>query len=638
MEKIHYLIVPVAPEAHRFQVTVQVSDPDPAGQRLWLPVWIPGSYLVREFARHVMSITATDGAGRPVAVTKLDKHRWQCAPCTGPLSVTCEVYAWDLSVRAAHLDTTHAYFNGSSVFLAVEGREHEACTVDIQPPAGDEYAAWRVATTLDRAGASEHGFGRYRAADYDELIDHPVECGTFDVVSFDAHGVRHDIAVTGRHRGDLNRLARDLARACTAQIDLFGAPPPFDRYLFQVMVVGDGYGGLEHRASTSLICSRDDLPQAGQPKTTDKYRTLLGLASHEYFHAWNVKRIKPEAFLPYDLSREGYTRQLWAFEGITSYYDDLALVRCGLVTRDEYLQMLGETVTRVLRGNGRLKQSVAESSFDAWIKFYRPDENTPNAVVSYYTKGSLVALALDLTLREATGGTRSLDDLMRRLWSDYGARGIGVPEDRIPALASEIAGRDLDAFFALAVDGTEDLPLASLLATAGVTLGVRAASSDTDKGGTPGTLAKMQAEAVAASHDAAVPAPSTSRAWLGARIAGDGKVSLVHEGSPAQQAGLSAGDQIVAIDGLRFAGLEPLLSSSQPGRVLDVHAFRRDELYQCRVTLVEAPLDTAWLAVDTTAAPAAAVARDAWLGTAAASSVSVSVSASASAAAPARPV
>jgi len=613
MEPIHYLIVPVSPEGHRFEVSVRVADPDPAGQQLWLPVWIPGSYLIREFARHVLSIAASDAQGRPVTVTKLDKHRWQCAPCVGPLTVSCEVHAWDLSVRAAHLDTTHAYFNGSSVFLAVAGREHEPCTVDIQPPPGEACRDWRVATTLARAGAPEQGFGRYRAADYDELIDHPVECGTFDHVAFDACGVRHEIVVTGRHRGDLDRLARDLARACTAHIDLFGAPPPFERYLFQLMVVGDGYGGLEHRASTSLLCSRDDLPQPGQARTTEKYRTLLGLASHEYFHAWNVKRIKPAAFLPCDLSREGYTRQLWAFEGITSYYDDLALVRCGLITRDEYLQVLGETVSRVLRGAGRLKQSVAESSFDAWIKFYRPDENTPNAVVSYYTKGSLVALALDLTLREATGGARSLDDLMRRLWQDYGARGIGVPETRIAALASEIAGRDLDAFFALAVDGTEDLPLARLLAVVGVTLGLRPATGDSDRGGTPGPLVKVGAEAAAGEGDAPA-VPAAPRAWLGARIGADGKVSLVHDGGPARQAGLATGDQVVAIDGLRFAGSEALLAASLPGRVIDLHVFRRDELYQCRLTLAEAPLDTAWLAIDADAGPDAVAARAAWLG------------------------
>ncbi len=613
MDPIHYLIVPVSPEGHRFEVSVRVADPDPAGQQLWLPVWIPGSYLVREFARHVLSIAASDAQGRPVTVTKLDKHRWQCAPCSGPLTAICEVHAWDLSVRAAHLDTTHAYFNGSSVFLAVAGREHEPCTVDIEPPPGERYHGWRVATTLARAGAPEQGFGRYRAADYDELIDHPVECGTFDQVGFDVHGVRHEIVVTGRHRGDLDRLARDFARACTAHVDLFGAPPPFERYLFQLMVVGDGYGGLEHRASTSLLCSRDDLPQPGQANTTDKYRMLLGLASHEYFHAWNVKRIKPAAFLPCDLSREGYTRQLWAFEGITSYYDDLALVRCGLITEGEYLQMLGETVTRVLRGAGRLKQSLAESSFDAWIKFYRPDENTPNAVVSYYTKGALVALALDLTLREATGGARSLDDLMRRLWQDYGMRGIGVPEGRITTLASEIAGRDLGAFFALAVDGTDDLPLARLLAIVGVKFGLRPATGDADRGGTPGPRATPRAEP-AGEAGAATAAAAAPRAWIGARIAADGKVSLVHDASPARQAGLAAGDQLVAVDGLRFAGSEALLASSPPGRVLDVHAFRRDELYQCRLVLAEAPLDTAWLAVDAEATSESVAARAAWLG------------------------
>jgi len=599
MEKIHYLIVPRHPEAHRFEVTLTLADPDPGGQRLWMPVWVPGSYLIREFARHVVSIAARDGDGHAVAVMKTDKHTWSCAPCTGPLTVTCEIYAWDLSVRAAHLDTSHAYFNGSSVFLAVLGREGDPCTVDVAPPPGDAYRHWRVATTLTRAGAPEQGFGRYRAACYDELIDHPVECGTFDLVSFDAHGVRHEIAVTGRHRGDLERLAADFARLCTQQIDLFGAPPPFDRYLFQITVVGDGYGGLEHRNSTSLLCGRDDLPQCGQKKIGEKYRTLLGLASHEYFHVWNVKRIKPAAFEPYDLSREAFTRQLWAFEGFTSYYDDLALVRCGLISTEEYLQLLGETITRVLRGAGRLKQSVAESSFDAWIKFYRQDENTPNAVVSYYTKGSLVGIALDLTLREASAGRCSLDDLMRRLWHDHGQRGVGVPEGRIETLASELAGRDLASFFAMAVYGTEDLPLANLLERVGVALGLRTSGGSTDKGGTAGTP----------------PQPDDPpRAWFGARAAGDGKVSVVHEGSPAMRAGISAGDQLVAFDGIRHTGSpETMLAGAVPGQVIDVVAFRRDELYECKVSLVPAPQDTAWLSLVADAPPETVQARDIWL-------------------------
>ena len=318
-------------------------------------------------------------------------------------------------------------------------------------------------------------FGGYRAATYDELIDHPVEMAPFALVSFDAGGARHDVAVTGRIRADLDRVARDLARICQWQIDLFAGAPggraPFDRYLFQVAAVGDGYGGLEHRASTSLLCRRDELPATGDTGVSEGYRNFLGLASHEYFHSWNVKRIKPAAFSPYDLAREGYTRQLWAFEGITSYYDDLALVRSGVIEPPSYLELLGRAITTVLRTPGRRRQSVAESSFDAWIKFYRPDENTPNAVVSYYAKGSLVALALDLVLRR-TGS--SLDAVMRALWQRYGQAGVGVPEGAILAIASELAGRELADFFGRYVDGTEDPPLAELLAGFGVTFNLRA--------------------------------------------------------------------------------------------------------------------------------------------------------------------
>ncbi len=352
-----------------------------------------------------------------MAISKEAKDTWRAAPCAGPLTVTARVYAYDLSVRTAYLDATRGYFNGPSVFLCPDGRSGRACEVEIAPPAGAAFAAWRVATTLPSAGAAEFGFGAYRATDYDELIDHPVEMSDFAHVRFTAGGVPHDIAVSGRQRADLDRFARDLARVCQWQCDLFGgaagAAAPFDRYLFQIAAVGDGYGGLEHRASTSLVCRRDELPQPGAAAIDDAYVNLLGLASHEYFHSWNVKRIKPAAFAPYDLARENYTRQLWVFEGFTSYYDDLALVRSGVIDAKRYLELLGRTITTVLRTPGRHAQSVAESSFDAWIKYYRQDENTPNAVVSYYTKGALVALALDLQLRPRGA---SLDQLMRTLW------------------------------------------------------------------------------------------------------------------------------------------------------------------------------------------------------------------------------
>ena len=399
-----YRIAPLDVHAHLFEVRCTVDDPAPDGQRFTLPAWIPGSYLVREFARHFVAVRA-EAKGAPVAIVKEAKDTWRASPCAGPLTVVAEVYAYDLSVRAAYLDATRGYFNGPTVFLCPDSRADAACEVEIVAPKFASAGAWRVATTLPRAGAEPYAFGSYRAASYDELIDHPVEMAPFALTTFDAGGAPHDIAITGRIRADLDRIARDLARVCQWQIDLFagaaGGRAPFDRYLFQVAAVGDGYGGLEHRASTSLLCRRDELPAEGDSDVGEGYRNFLGLASHEYFHSWNVKRIKPAAFVPYDLAREGYTRQLWAFEGITSYYDDLALVRSGVIEPPSYLELLGRAITTVLRTPGRHRQSVAESSFDAWIKFYRPDENTPNAVVSYYAKGSLVALALDLVLRRS---------------------------------------------------------------------------------------------------------------------------------------------------------------------------------------------------------------------------------------------
>ncbi|MBP9118509.1 MAG: M61 family metallopeptidase, partial [Methyloversatilis sp.] len=480
MNAVRYRITPVHPEAHLFEVEIDIAKPAAEGQRLSLPAWIPGSYMIREFARHIVRIEARDGI-KAVPLVKLDKHTWQAAPCEGVLRVRYEVYAWDLSVRAAHLDTTHGFFNGSSVFLRVHGCEHTPCEVDIRPPAGRAYKEWRIATTLPEAGgrngAKRHGFGLYRAAKYDELIDHPVEMGGFALHEFKACGVPHEVAITGHHDIDAARLCEDLRRICEWQIRLFGEPAPFERYVFLVMAVGDGYGGLEHRSSTALLCSRNDLPAPGASEMSDAYRGFLGLCSHEYFHAWNIKRIKPAAFEPYDLTRENYTRLLWAFEGVTSYYDDLALVRSGVITQDDYLKLLAKTVTQVMRGGGRFKQSLADSSFDAWIKYYRQDENAPNAIVSYYAKGALVALALDLTLRSKTRGAVSLDDVMRRLWLDHGQTGVGVPEDGVRRVAEAVSGLKLKKFFSEATEGTDDLPLDDLLRAVGIDLSFDAANT-----------------------------------------------------------------------------------------------------------------------------------------------------------------
>ena len=592
---VYYTIFPKDPAAHLFEVTLEVQAPDPEGQVFVLPAWIPGSYMIREFARNIVRIAA-ESDGNPVALNKLDKHTWQAAPCGKRITLKYEVYAWDLSVRAAHLDQTHGFFNGTSVFLAVQGREHLPHVVDIQRPEGELYKAWRVATALRELKARRYGFGTYIAADYDELIDSPVEMGTFELATFKAHGVPHDVVITGRVPNlDMGRLVNDLKKVCEAQIALFepkSRRAPMDRYVFMTLAVGDGYGGLEHRASTALICSRNDLPVKGLKEMSDGYRTYLGLCSHEYFHTWNVKRIKPDIFAPYDLRTEGYTSLLWLFEGFTSYYDDLMLVRSGVIDEAAYLKLVAKTVNGVLRGSGRTKQSVAESSFDAWTKYYRQDENSPNAIVSYYAKGSLVGLALDLTIRAETKGRKSLDDVMRLLWQRYGrdfyeGEGIGVSEADVEHLFDEVSGLKLKRFFDRYVRGTEDLPLAKLLAPFGVEL------TDNRKSRKPA---------------------------LGIRTTREGndcKVANVYEGGPAHRAGVSAGDILIAVDGLRVSAtnLESMLARYKAGDEVVLHVFRRDELMAFTATLVSDDAPQAAFTAQEKPAQAARL-RAAWLGTA----------------------
>jgi len=597
MTPIHYTIIPVRPEAHLYRVSCTVDDPDPSGQQFAMPAWVPGSYMIRDFARHVVSIRAAS-RNRAVALEKLDKHTWRAQPVDGSLTVSFEVYAWDLSVRGAHLDTRHGFFNGACVFLRVLGQESAPCELEILRPMGARYRNWRVATAMPRKGARPYGFGTYVTGDYDELIDHPVEMGEFSLARFRACGVPHDIVITGRHRADLARLQRDLKRLCEHHIRFIGEPAPMKRYVFLVTAVGEGYGGLEHRASTALLCSRDDLPRKGETEVTERYRTFLGLASHEYFHTWNVKRIKPTAFAPYDLDSENYTTLLWAFEGITSYYDDLALVRCGLIEKKDYLELLGRSITTHLRTPGRTIQSLAESSFDAWIKYYRQDENSPNAAVSYYVKGSLVALCLDLLVRDRTRGRKSLDDIMRALWRRHGLTGAGVEEDGIERLAAEATGLELDRYFDDWLRSTRELPLKALLAAHGVAMELRPAESAQDKGGRP-----------ARSKSAA------GLAMLGIRArAHDDDTAVTHvlEGGAAQGTGIAAGDVIVAVDGLRpgRAGLDAALAKRRPGERVTIHAFRRDELMTFDAQLRRAEADTCVLAES----PNGKRLRERWLG------------------------
>jgi len=575
---IRYTIEARQPEAHLFEVTLAVdAQPDADDLLVALPAWIPGSYMIREFARHIVAIEARaikrDGKpGRRLAIEKIDKQTWRVARGNLGVLLRYEVYAWDSSVRAAQLDDQRGFFNGSSVFLRVVGREDDACSVELIKPAGAGQAGWKVATALrpaaGKGGAKPMGFGRYEAADYDELVDHPVELGNFDWIEFEAHGVPHGIAIAGAGPHlDRARLAADVQRICEAQIAFFEPrqrKAPMDRYVFLVNAVPDGYGGLEHRASTALICTPESLPTLDRAEMSDAYRNFLGLVSHEYFHTWNVKRIKPAAFARYDFDREVHTRLLWIFEGFTSYYDDLFLVRTGLIDRAQYLRMLTKTINDVARGPGRLRMSVADSSFDAWTKYYRQDENSPNEIVSYYQKGSLVALALDLLIRRESAGAHSLDDVMRAMWQRFGRDFYSLPpdvrtglgEDEFAGLAQASTGVDIAAAVTEFAYGCNDLPLADLLAATGVDLTTKAG-----QGAALGVKTRTSAS--------------------------DCIVATAYRGGAAMEAGLSAGDVLVALDGRRVTpgNLNALLAACNPGDRVEVLAFRNERLLRRKLRL-----------------------------------------------------
>ena len=549
---ISYRISATEPHAHHFSVVLTIANPAPE-QRLSLPVWVPGSYLVREFARHLSAMSATQGA-HALPLQQLDKATW-LARCSAraALVVRYRVYAFDTSVRAAFLDANRGFFNGTGVCLRVEGSEALPHRIELKAmPAG-----WQVATAMPASKVDAAGRGTYEAANYDELVDHPVELGRFWRGHFTARGVPHEYIVANALPDfDGERLLADAKRICEAQIAFWHGPvsrrggaaaatrPPFKRYVFLHNLTEDGHGGLEHRASTALISARRDMPARisetradprTKPETSDGYANVLGLISHEYFHTWNVKRLRPAELARYDYTQENYTELLWFFEGFTSYYDDLFLVRDKLIDLPRYLKLVARTASGVLASPGRKLQSVAQASFDSWVKYYRADENTPNATISYYTKGSLVALALDLTLRSEGHGT--LDDVMRRLWAvsqggpqrEGGRQSEGGPitEAQIGEALQHVGGRSFAPELAAWVHGTQDLPLPALLARFGV-----AWAFDT------ATLAQRLGLRVSESALTGV------------------KVTHVLHGGAAEQAGLAPGDEIMAVNGWRIRRLE----------------------------------------------------------------------------------
>ena len=578
MNVSRYVVRMSRPHSHRFEIEAEFPATD--GQlTVVLPVWTPGSYIVREFSRHLQQVTAETFDGSALRVTRVDKRSFRVEADGRAVRFRYSVYANELTVRTSHLDGGHAFINGANLFLYDEGRRGLEHRVRIEAPHG-----WRIFCALDREEEE------LVAPDYDTLVDSPIEVGPHESFHLQVAGVPHEVVLHGELQPDRTRLAEDLKRVCETAAALFGGVP-MKRYVFIVHLLDKGRGGLEHMASCAMVYSRFGL------NSVRGWEDFLALAAHEYFHLWNVKRIRPRALVPYDYGQENYTRSLWAFEGGTSYYDMLLSRRAGVMTPQRYLLRLGEALTTLHGIPGRRVLTVEEASLQAWVKHYRPDENTPNSAISYYLKGELVCWLLDLHIRRATANQRSLDDVMRLLWQRYGD-GRGVPEDGIEAAASEIAGIDLSRFFEQSLRSTDELDY-SILSHVGLEARFRVKESPGDKGGTPPRSRE-----------------SKPRGHLGANVRQSGTVSVVYDHSPAQEAGLYTDDEVIALDGYKVDG-PTLISRCEeraPGDRVVLTVFRRDRLMELPVVLGRKPEDAVYVARIDDPSDAQKEAFAAWMG------------------------
>ena len=535
---LHYQIEFDDYRQHLIHVTLRfVADPT---QVLSLPTWIPGSYLIREFSKHIESVRAYDEEGRLLEIQKFEKNKWRLFNTDHELiTVEYDVYAYDLSVRGAYVDQTRLYVNPACACLGLVGQEDKAVEVELFLP--DELKHFQLATGMASKSLVKGRF-TLKAKNYAELIDAPFELAEQTRFSFEAKGIPHEFVVSGKHAMNAARMQQDIEKICATEISMFGSAP-FSNYTFMTMATANSYGGLEHPNSTSLISPREDLPKANEPEEpSEDYQRFLGLCSHEYFHSWLVKFIRPENFVNYDLNKEGYTSLLWIFEGFTSYYDDLILLRSGVISQASYIKLLKTQIDRYLQNPGRFVQSVSESSFDAWVKFYRQDENSNNAGTSYYNKGCLVALCLDLGLRLRGS---SLDALMRKLYENA-QKGIQVHERTIVELCNELTGDNWIEQINHLINTTDELPLDQLFPEFGLSYSLK--------------------------NDKSLP--------LGLKLVNKPEGVLVQSArrdGAAAQAGLSAHDVIIAIDGLK-ATVKLVENYAKQEGTYNILAFRRDEL------------------------------------------------------------
>ena len=568
---------------HLVRVVLNVPQHDLPRLKLTLPAWIPGSYMIRDFAKSVVTFAARDETGHYIPWSKTDKHTWTVESKGQNVSVEYLVHANDLSVRSAFINDDYAFLNGTSVFLCDEALSHLPSRVSINTDTCPD--DWQIHTSLD---AKDNHF---IAEHYEELIDHPIFIGRCQTREFDTYGVNFTLLFSGNDPIDIDRITRDLIPICEHHLTLFSDKPPVTDYLFMTLISDKGYGGLEHRNSTALLFPRFDLPMPNEGEhKTDTYIDFLSLCSHELFHTWHVKRIKPDVMVKPNLGVETYTDQLWIYEGFTSYYDEVTLARVGLISHEQYCHLLSKTFTRVQQNSGRTRQSISESSFDAWTRFYKQDASATNVIVSYYAKGGIVALGLDLLLRQQSQGRYSLDDVMRILWSEYGQEESGTPWDVIQTVCKQHFAIDVGDYLAKVVYGTQDVPLATLLPVAGLEMTLRQQVGLSDKGGRI--------------------SDTSPKNGFGATVGNHAKgliINVVRENTPASNAGLMIRDIIIAVNGYEVteAILQRFLNSQtetlsllilREGRVLTLNLTIQNAVNDvCDVGVSDADTCQQWL-------------------------------------------
>jgi predicted metalloprotease with PDZ domain len=543
---ILYQVSMPQPASHLFEVTLQITNWQASTLDLKMPVWTPGSYLVREYAKQVQDFRAEDSRSKKsLQATKLSKNYWQIkTENASEITVAYRVYANELSVRTNHLDATHGYFNGAALFFFIPGLEKQPYLVQINLPRSD----WQVSTALSPTSSPKNTF---IAPDFDTLVDSPFEIGTQKIYDFEVLGKPHQLVIWGQGNADVDKIINDTKKIIEVEATLFDGLP-YEKYLFVLHLSASGFGGLEHKDCCSL-----NYPRLGF-RAKDKYYRFIQLVAHEFFHLWNVKRIRPKALEQFDYEAENYTTSLWFCEGTTSYYDLLLPLKAKIYDSKFFLDNLSKEISKYLITPGRKVQPVSESSFDAWIKLYRRDSNSDNSQISYYLKGEMISLLLDLLIRSRSKNSRSLDDVMVKMWQRFGKDEIGFTDKQLQEVIESIAQTDLNDFFQRYINGTEELPFNQYLEPFG-----------------------LQLQSV--SDDEAPP-------YLGIRVQPDnGKdiIKFVEVDSPAAIAGIDVEDELLAIDGIRVNAeqLSDRLKDYRAGDTIEVTVFHQDRLHSLAVKL-----------------------------------------------------